>query len=142
MTPAYVAKLSLITQKTSIRTQKINSLLLETYSMTLSRFSFQDSLGRVQLFEKTFLLADTNIEVILRMLFLCLGNADVEFTKSRKLTQKSYETIKSLSTTSWVELIDKKIFAKAALDENSKIFTVYVAALEANKKVEMSIHRF
>lgn len=37
--------------------------------------------------------------------------------------------IRGLITTSWVELIDKSEFAKAALDENSKIFMVSVIAL-------------
>lgn len=35
-----------------------------------------------------------------------------------------------LFTTYWGELIDKWEFAKATLNENSKTFVVYVAALE------------
>lgn len=40
-----------------------------------------------------------------------------------------------LSTTSWIKLIDKKKFAKAALDENSETFVIYVVALEAETLV-------
>ena len=43
----------------------------------------------------------------------------------------SYTAAEALPTTKWVELIDKKKFAKAALDEESETFMVYVAALEA-----------
>lgn len=39
MIPAYVAKLRLTTQKTSVSVQKIDSLPFETYDMTLAKFS-------------------------------------------------------------------------------------------------------
>lgn len=64
----YKAKLGFTTQKTSIGAQKIDDIALETYSMALARFSIQDSLKRVLFFEKTFLLANISIEVILEML--------------------------------------------------------------------------
>ena len=38
MTPAYIAKLGFIIQKTSIGAQKIDGLLLETYGIALTRF--------------------------------------------------------------------------------------------------------
>lgn len=40
-------------------------------------------LGKVQFFEKTLLLANTSIEVVLKMLFLILLNADVEFVEKK-----------------------------------------------------------
>ncbi len=67
MTPAYVVKLDLTTQKTSVGAQKIDGSPLETYGMASARFSLQDSLGRIRLFEGIFLLADTSIEVVLGM---------------------------------------------------------------------------
>ena len=45
--------------------------------MVITRFSIQDKLGRARFFEKTFLLADTSMEVVLGMLFLTLSNADI-----------------------------------------------------------------
>ena len=39
MISVYVAELGLVTQKTSIRAQKIDGLPLKTYSMALTRFS-------------------------------------------------------------------------------------------------------
>ena len=80
-----------------------------------------------------FLLADTTIEIVLKMLFLALSNADVEFTELGKFTWRSYITVR---ITSWIKLIDKKEFAKTALNENSETFMVYVAV----PKVEPLIH--
>lgn len=64
------------------------------------------------------------------MSFLFLSNIDIKFTKVKKLTWRSYDTAKTLSTTSKVEIIDKKEFIKTALDENSKTFVVHVATLK------------
>ncbi len=77
MTPAYAAKLGLITRKTSVGAQKIDGSPLETHGITSAKFSLQDSLGRVRFFEETFLLADTSMEVVLGMPFLSLSNVDV-----------------------------------------------------------------
>ena len=106
--------------------------------MVLTGFLVQDKLGRVWFFEETFLLADTSMEIVLRMPFLAFNNADVEFTGLEKLTWRSYITAKALPTTNWVELIDKKEFAKAELDENSETFVVHVAMLEAETSIHLS----
>ncbi len=137
MTPAFAAKLGLQPRSTNVGSQKIDGLPLETYGMALARFSIQDSLGRVRFFEETFLLADTNMEVVLGMLFLSLSNADVEFAELGKLTWRFYTAAEALPTTSRVELIDKREFAKAALDENSETFVIHVSALDV---AEPSIH--
>ena len=63
------------------------------------------------------------------MPFLTLSNADVQFVE-KELTWRSYTTAEALPTTKRVELIDKKEFAKAALDENSETFVVHVASLD------------
>lgn len=68
----YTAKLSLTIWKTSIRVQKTDGSPLETYGMALSGFLLQDSLETVSFFEESFLLANTNMKVILRILFLLL----------------------------------------------------------------------
>lgn len=69
MTLAYILKLGFITQKTSVRAQKIDGSILETYDMVSASFLFKDSLEKVQFFDKTFLLANTSLEVVLGMLF-------------------------------------------------------------------------
>ncbi len=81
MTPAYATRLGFTTRKTSIGAQKIDGSPLETYGMASARFSIQDSLERVRFFEETFLLADTSMEVVLKIPFLSLSNVDVEFAE-------------------------------------------------------------
>ncbi len=138
MTPAYTAKLGLTTRKTSVGAQKIDGSPLETHGMASARFLLQDSLGRVRFFEETFLLANISMKVVLGMPFLSFSNANVEFAELGQLTWRSYTAAEVLPTTSRVKLIDKREFAKAALDGNSETFMVYVAALEL--AIAMPIH--
>ena len=138
MTLSYIANLGLTTQKTSIGAQKIDDSLLKTYDMILACYLLQDSLARVRCFEKTFLLANTNMEVILGMPFLSLSNVNVEFAKLGKFTWRIYIGAETLPITSWVEFIDKKVFAKVVLDDNFETFVVYVATLEM--PIAMPIH--
>ncbi len=105
--------------------------------MVLTGFSLQDSLGRVWFFEETFLLTNTSMEEVLEMLFLILNNADFQFG-AEELTWRSYTAAEALPTTSRVELIDKREFAKAALNGNSKTFVIDVAALKV--PIAMPIH--
>ncbi len=137
MTPAFAAKLELRPRPTNVRVQKIDGSPLETHGMASARFSIQDSLGRVRFFEETFLLTNTSMEVVLEMSFLSLSNADVEFAELGKLTWRFYIAAEALPTTSRVELIDKREFAKVALDENLETFVVQVSALDV---AELSIH--
>ncbi len=99
--------------------------------MASASFSLQDSIWRVCFFEETFLLADSNMEIVLGMPFLSLSNANVEFAELEKLTWRTYTATEALSITSGVELIDKREFARAALDKNSEIFVVHISVLEA-----------
>lgn len=52
-----------------------------TYKMVIPVFSVQNALKMIGVFEETFLLADTSIEVILRILFLTLSNTNLRFAK-------------------------------------------------------------
>ncbi len=67
------------------------------------------------------------MDVVLGMPFLSLINANIKFAKLRTFTKSQYTTVETLSTTSRVKLIDKMEFVKTALDENFKIFIVYIA---------------
>ncbi len=83
---AYVVELGFTTRKTNIGAQKIDGLPLGTNNMTSTEFSLQNNQKKVRFFEKTFLLANTSIEVVLGMLFLSFSNTDIKFAESRKLT--------------------------------------------------------
>ena len=78
------------------------------------------------------------MEVVLEMLFLTFSNANIEFAE-KELTWRSYIAVEALPTTKQVKLIDKKEFAKTALDEKFKTFVMYVAALKA-PLAGMAIH--
>ena len=77
MTLTYAAKLGLKVRKTDIKAQKINGSTLETFEMVLVDFQVEDKLGRARFFQKTFLLADISMEVVLGIPFFTLSNADI-----------------------------------------------------------------
>ena len=52
--------------------------------MVIAGFSVQNRLGKIQFFERTFLLADTSMEVILGMLFLTFSNVDIQFAEKER----------------------------------------------------------
>ena len=140
MTLAYAKQLGFQVRKTNVITQKIDSSLLQTFEMVIASFQVKDKLDRARFFQKLFLLAETNMEMVLKMPFLTFNNADIQFAE-KKLTWRSYTAAEEISTTKWVKLINKKEFAKAALDEESKTFVVHVAALELSpKSAKMTMH--
>lgn len=53
-----------------------------------------------------------------------------------------YTTIEALSTINWVELINKREFAKVALDKNSETFIVHDVALVATTADGIKVHSF
>lgn len=77
--------------------------------------------------------------MVLSRLFLSQYNSDVEITELRKFIWRSYTAAKILPTPSWVELIDKREFAKAAMDENCETFVMHMSTLNV---IELAIHLF
>ncbi len=75
--------------------------------MIVSIFSVSDKDGRERFFEKSFLLANDKLDLVLGMPFLIMSNADVDF-QARDLQWRSYTTGEVLVTTRQVELIGKK----------------------------------
>ena len=80
-------------------------------------------------------MANTSMEVVLGMFFFTLSDVDIRFAE-KKLTWRTYTTVEALPTTRRVELINKKEFAAAAIDENSETFVVHMAFIMET----MSIH--
>ena len=81
MTLAYAAQLGFKVQKTNIGAQKIDNSSLATYGIVIAVFYILDKLGCSWFIQKTFLLANINIKVVLSMFFLTFCNADVQFVK-------------------------------------------------------------
>ena len=128
MTPAYALRVGLRVHCTDIGAQKIDGSTLKSFGMVLASFQVEDKFGKARFFQETFLLANISMEVVLGMLFLTLSNADVQFIE-KELIRRSYTTTKALPTTKWVELINKRKFAKIALNEKSETFVVHIASL-------------
>ena len=77
----YAWKLGFKIQKTNVGSQKINGSTLEIFSIVIADFQIKDKVGRSWYFKKTFLVTDTKVEIILKMLFLRLSNAKISFDK-------------------------------------------------------------
>ena len=73
------------------------------------------------------MLVDTIKDMVLEIPFLTMNNIDIQFD-TWCFTWRSYTTAKALPITKQVELIDKQKFAKVAVDKNSKMFIIYLAA--------------
>ena len=59
--------------------QKIDSTTLKTYEIVVFIFSILDKDSRERFFKKNFLLADVKPDIMLKMLFLTMSNADIDF---------------------------------------------------------------
>ena len=81
MNPTFARKLGLHIQKTNVGAQKIDSSALETFKMVIIDFQVEDKSGKPRFFQETYVVADTQFEVILRMPFLKISNADMSFGK-------------------------------------------------------------
>ena len=79
ITPGYASKLGLKVRPTNVGAQKIDGSTLETCEIVLASFQVEDKLGKPWFFQKTFLLADLNIEVVLGILFLTFSNTNLQF---------------------------------------------------------------
>ena len=81
MHPTYTMKLGLRTRKIVIGAQKIDESHMDTFGMVITNYSVKDKLGRIWFFQKTFLLANIGLEVVLGMPFLTLSKADIRFAE-------------------------------------------------------------
>ena len=80
MNPNYAQKLGLKIQKTNVGAQKIDGFALETFKRVIVNFQIENKANKPKFFQKTFLIADTKFEVILK-----ISNADVLFSKKKIL---------------------------------------------------------
>ena len=77
----YAWKLGLKIWKTNIRAKKMDGSTLKTFGMVNADFQIEDKVNRPRFFQKIFLVINTKFEVILKILFLKINNADVLFDK-------------------------------------------------------------
>lgn len=62
-------------RKTNVGTEKIDKSYLDTFGIVIAGFLTKNRLRKIRFFEKIFLLAQTILDVVLRMLFLILAKA-------------------------------------------------------------------
>ena len=107
--------------------------------MVIVDCSVKNKLKRVRFFQKTFLLANISLEIVLEMFFHTLSRANIWFAK-QKFVWRTYTVRKTLLTTKMIKIINKSEFATAALNKDNKIFVMHVSALA--KPTIMPIYPF
>ena len=80
MHPSFVKQLGLPIRPTNVRAQKIDGTTLDTHGIVVAAFSVENKAYRVRFFEKTFLVANVSLEVVLGMPFLNMSGADLDFS--------------------------------------------------------------
>ena len=78
---AFAEKLGLVVQSTNIGAQKIDGTIFEIYRMVVAAFSVIDQANKVKFFKKTFLVVNISPDIVVKILFLSLSNANVDFPK-------------------------------------------------------------
>ena len=128
--PSLAKQLALPIRAIDVGAQKIDGTTLHTYKMIVAAFSVVNKANRVRFFEKTFLVANVWLEVVLGISFLTLSDADVDFS-GRELWWRTYTTKEALPNTRRVELVGKKEFAVAAINPEHETYVIHVASLSS-----------
>ena len=135
--PAYATKLGPHARKIDFGIQKIDGSHLDTFGMVITDYAVKNKLGRVSFFQKTFLLANISLEMVLGIFFFTFSKTNILFVE-RGLVQRTYTIAEALPITRSIEIIDKREFAAAALNADNKTFVMHVVALA--EPITMPIH--
>ena len=76
---SFAKQLSLSIRLIDVGAQKIEDIILDTHEMVVVTFLVVDNVNRVWFLEKTFLMANISLKVVLAMLFFTLSGADIHF---------------------------------------------------------------
>lgn len=79
MTLAYTARLNFKVQSTNVRAQKIDSSIFKIFKIVRASFQVDNKFGQALFSQETFLVADTNIQVIMGMFILIFSIAEILF---------------------------------------------------------------
>lgn len=91
----------------------------------------------MRFFQKTFLVSDTAMEIVLGLSFLIFGKVEINFA-NWKLNRKTYILDEALPITKKVQIINWKEFLTAALALNEEVFVVYMAYLWAKMLIHLA----
>lgn len=90
----------------------------------------------MRFFQKTFILANTDMEMVFPIYFLIFSNIDIQFTK-KKLIWRTYTIKEVLQKTCKVKFIGKNNFVEALLEENVKAFMAHINNLMAKITIHL-----
>lgn len=93
-----MTRLGLKVRLTDVKAQKIGSSTLKIFGIVLASLQVDNKLGPSCFFQKTFLMTNISMTMILDMPFLTFSNTDGLFAE-QKLTWRSYTMAEALSTT-------------------------------------------
>lgn len=79
ITPAYTTILELCVCPTNIEAQKIDEFTLSTYNIMLVNFQLKDKLRKMRFFQKTILVTNIIIKIVLGMFFLVFSKMEINF---------------------------------------------------------------
>ena len=78
--PTLARKLGLPIRPTDVGAQKIDGTILDNFEMVVTAFSMTEKANQVRFFKEIFLVANVSPEVVLKIPFLTLSGADVDFS--------------------------------------------------------------
>ena len=79
MSQVFAHQFGLTIWKTNIGAQKIDGTTLETYKMVIFTFFMSDKDSKERSFEKSCLVADLKLKIVVEMPFLTISNAHIDF---------------------------------------------------------------
>lgn len=91
----------------NIGAQKIDNSTFEIFEIILTSFRIKDKLGKAYFFQELLLLANTNIEVMLKMFFLIFNNTNIWFTEKKLFRDFTWQPKSCLSPNKYNLLIKK-----------------------------------
>lgn len=79
MSQVFTSQLGIKIKKTNITAQKVDNTILKTYGIVIFNFLILNKDYKKRFFEKNFLFTDIKLNIVHKMLFLTLSNADLDF---------------------------------------------------------------
>lgn len=79
----YILKLGLKIFHTNVRAQKIDGFIFKMFGIVLPSFQVKNKRERAYFFQKILLLANINIEVILKIFFFTVSNTNIQFAEKK-----------------------------------------------------------
>ena len=76
---SFANQLGLPIRPTDVGAQKIDGTMLDTHGIVVVALSVVDKANWVKFFEETFFVANVSLEVVFRIFFLTLNDADIKF---------------------------------------------------------------